>query len=77
MAHRASAAARMRKTASSRDTTRLPRTWPHDLGDTWSSIRMPARHARKAVSISVVCSVHLLSMPNPKPAGSHKCWHDG
>mmetsp|Transcript_21325 Transcript_21325/g.63915 ORF Transcript_21325/g.63915 Transcript_21325/m.63915 type:complete len:291 (+) Transcript_21325:748-1620(+) len=42
---RASAAARMRKTASSRDTTRLPRTWPHDLGDTWSSIRMPANPA--------------------------------
>lgn len=39
--HLASTAARMRDTASSLDTTRLLRTWPQLLGDTWSSIRMP------------------------------------
>jgi len=41
IAHRASAAARMRDTASSRETTRLLRTWPQDLGQVWSSIKMP------------------------------------
>ncbi len=43
--HLASTAARMRMRASSRPTTRLPRTWPQLLGATWSSIRMPAKPA--------------------------------
>ena len=34
--HLASQAARTRATASSRGTTRLPFTWPHDLGHTCS-----------------------------------------
>ena len=35
----------MRVTASPRSTTRLLRTWPQDLGQAWSSMRIPANPA--------------------------------